>query len=873
MWFFQKKRRERDLDREIDSHLEAETAERQEDGLTPDEARSAARRAAGNITLIKEDTRAMWGWNSVERFWQDMRYALHILAKNYSFTAVAVLSIALGIGANTAIFSVVNSVLLRPLPYSDAARLVDVWSQNIKHGVVQGVMSYPDFLDLRSQATIFAGMAAYRESHGTVLTNTDPEHVDAAIVSANLLDLLGAKAEIGRTFSSDEETAGKGQVVVLSHALWQNRFHSDAGIVGRSLALDGRSYTVIGVMRAGFEFPILAEPVQLWIPVAYDGVMATSRSVHTYSVIGRLKPGASVAEATAQLNSIFARLISHYPEDHEPGDNLRLGMHMSDLIGGTRDPLLLLFAMVGIVLLMACMNVANLILEGATHRSREVAIRTSLGASRSRLVRQFLTENLILALLGGSLGLAFGCWAMQLFIKIGPRDIPRLTSVRLDSTVLVFTLGLAIVCTLVFGLVPSVRLSKAGLSESLAAKARGATPALGGRRLRDILVVSEIALCLVMVLTAGLLLESLWHLKRVNPGFDPRHLLTFELSLPDKDYTGNRRIILFEQLVSKIRAIPGVASASMVFPLPFSGSGLTTTFEIESQRASPGRVPRAALCAASRDYFRTMHIPLLKGHGFSERDTAQGKPVVVINEAFARQYFGTADPIGKRLKPGAEAGGVPAQISEIVGVVGDLTLTSLREKSTPIVFVPMAKFPINAMSVIVRSPNDPRRLLTAIRQAVLTIDSGVLILRGRTLEQSLGLLLGQPRFTAALLGIFAGLALTLAAVGLYGTVSYAVSQRTREIGLRMAFGATPVIIIKLVLGHGLRLLAIGIVAGLVFALSVTHVITSLLFDVPADDPITILAVAILLSVVAAVASCVPARRAMRVDPMVALRYE
>lgn len=872
MFWRRRQAREQDLERELRSDLELEASEQQENGLSPEEAQYAARRAFGNTTRMKEEVREMWGWGSLERLWQDIRYALHILGKNYSFTVVAVLSLALGIGANTAIFSVINSVLFRPLPYSDPGRLVDVWAQNVRQGVTQGMISYPDFLDLRSQNTVFTGMAAYRESHGTVLTDGDPERVDAAVISTNLLDLLGATPEMGRTFSSDEEIPGKGQVMVLSHALWQNRFHSDPGIIGRSIALDRRGYTVIGVMPAGFEFPILAEPVQLWIPVAYDGAMARSRGVRTYSVIGRLRTGATVAQAATQMNTILGRLARQYPDDHKPGDGTRVVLHMSDVVGGAREALLLLFAAVGIVLLIACVNVANLILVGATHRSREVAIRTALGAGRLRLVRQFLTENSILALLGGSLGLVLAYCTVQALVKIGPLDIPRLTSVSLDGTVFLFALGISLTCTLIFGLVPSLRLSKAGLSESLTTRTRGATSGVSGGRLRDALVASEIALSLVMVLTAGLLLQTLWHLKRVNPGFDSSHVLTFELALPDNGYSGSRRIMLFEELVSRIRRVPGVTSASMVFPLPFSGSGLTTTFEVEGQQLSSG-VHRAALCAADRDYFRTMHIPLLKGHDFSERDAVQGKPVAVINEAFAKEYFRNEDAIGKRLKPDAAAGGVPAQMSEIIGVIGELKLTSLREKPTPVVFVPMAQFPISAMSVVVRSQNDPRGLLAEIRQAVHSIDPNVLILRGKTLDQYLSLLLGQPRFTAVLLGIFAGLALALATVGLYGAVSYAVSQRTQEIGIRMAFGATPTLVLKLILGHSVRLIIFGVVVGLVLALSLTHVITSLLFGVTANDPITILGVVILLSAIAALACYVPARRAMHVDPIVALRYE
>ena len=869
MFWRRRRQREQDLERELRSHLASETAEQQEQGLSPEEARYAASRALGNTTLIKEDVREMWGWASLDQLWQDVRYALHILGKNYGFTAVAVLSLALGIGANTAIFSVVDAVLFQPLPYSDPERLVDVWRQSAKKGTIKDTISYPDFLDLRGQNTVFTDMAAYRESHGTVVTDSNPERINASVVPTNLFRLLGATPEMGRTFRADDE--GKGQVAVLSHTLWQNHFHGDPGITGRSISLDGGSYTVIGVMPAGFEFPILAEPVQLWVPIAYDGEMARNRGSSVYQVIARLKPGAALAQAAAQMNTIADRLAQQYGADDQPGNRIRLVMHTSGLVGGAREALILLFAAVGMVLLIACINVANLILVGATHRSREIAIRTALGASRVRLVRQLLTENLILALLGSCFGLALGYWAIRLLVVIGPRDIPRLTGVTLDSTVLVFTLGLSVICTLLFGLVPSLRLSKTGLGESLTARARGATPGASAGRLRDVLVTSEIALSLVMVLAAGLLLQTLWHLKRVDPGFDPNHVLTFDLSLPD--YAGAKRIRLFEQLVSRIRTVPGVASATITFPLPFSGDDIGTSFEIQGQQPSREGLPYAKLCTADADYFRTMHIPFLEGSGFPAGNGMRAKPVAVINEAFAKRYFPGENPLGKRLRQGAESGGIAAEMSEIVGVVGDLRLFSLREEVKPIVIVPMAQFPINAMSVVVRSQADPRALLGEVRQVVQSIDRDALILRGKTLDQYLGSMLGQPQFIADLLGIFAGLALTLATVGLYGAIAYAVSQRTQEIGIRMAFGATPSTVLKLVLGHGLRLIAVGIASGLILALSLAHLIRTLLFGVSATDPATIVSVSALLSAVAVLACYIPARRALRVDPMVALRYE
>ncbi|MFZ0594548.1 MAG: ABC transporter permease [Bryobacteraceae bacterium] len=874
MTFWRRKKRDRDLDREIRSHLEAEAADQQDNGLSVDEARYTAQRAFGNTTLIKEDTRAMWGWASSLQLWQDIRYAAQMLRKNYGFTAAAVLSLGLGIGANTAIFSVMNAVLFRPLPYHDPEKLVDVWGQNVTHGVVQGTISYPDFLDLESQNSIFTGMAAYRETHGIVLADGDePERVDAAIVSANLFDLLGTPPELGRVFHPGDDSASKGQTVILSHRLWQSRFNSNRDIIGQPIVLDGHSYLVTGVMPAGFEFPVLAEPVQLWLPASYDSSMTTSRGVHTYNVIARLKSGATAAQAATQMNTIMRRLAQLYPDNHKAGDGARVAIQLSDIVGNTRDTLIVLFGAVTIVLLIACANIANLILVRTASRGREVAIRTALGAGRFRLVRQFLTENLLLALLGGSFGLLLGYWAIQLFVKAGPRDIPRLTSAGLDASALVFTLTISLGCTLLFGLVPSVRLSKRGTGELLNERARRSTSGVGRGKLRDLLVITEIALSLVMMLAAGLLLKTLWRLERVNPGFDPSHVLTFDLNLPATGYTGARRAAFFDELLSKVRTLPGVASASMVFPLPFSGSGITTSFDIEGRRLSPAETPQAGLCAAGRDYFRTMHIPFLEGRDFSNRDAAQKRSVAIIDEAFARRYFPSEDPIGKRVKSDAEVNGTPAQMSEIIGVVADLKLNSLRENASPLVFVPTAQFPIDAMSVVVRTQADPRVLLPAIREQVRAIDESALIFRGKTLDQYFGLLLGQPRFNALLLAAFAALALTLAIVGLYGAVSYAISQRTQEIGIRMALGATPRLVLGMVFRHGFRMIALGLAIGLCAAFSLMHLMTALLFGITATDPVTFVVVPILLTAVTALACYIPTRRAMRIDPLAALRYE
>ncbi len=867
---FRRRRLERELAEEIETHrvlLETDLNRSHQDG------RETAARRMGNITLAKEESNDVWTFQHFENFVRDLRYGSRMLVRSPGFTAVAVITLALGIGANTAMYSVVNTVLFRPLPYKDPDRLADLWRYNLKQGIPEDQISYPDVLDLKSQSDAFDGIAAYRETQSIVLTGRgEPERLDGVIASANIFDILGAKPALGRGLREHEDQPGKEKVAILSHHMWNTEFKSDPHIIGKPITLDGDLYSVVGVMPAGFQFPISADPAALWLPIAFDGAMARSRGVSIYNGIARLRPGVTAAQASAQMDAIYDRLVKQYRSNHTPGWHLRVVPQLSDLVHDSRDALIVLFAAVGMVLLIACANVANLILARGASRAREMAVRAALGAGRVRVICQLLTESLLLGLAGGVLGLVAGYWAIKLLAVNGPHDIPRLQSIGLDGPVFVFALVASLATGTIAGIVPTLRISKVDLAESLKERTEGLGSNRSRSRVRDLLVVSEIALSLVTVLGAGLLIDTLWHLERANPGFDPNHVLTFNTELPD-GYHDSRRVQFYDTLLLRIRALPGVLSASAVFPLPFvSDIGITTMFEIEGRPSDRSKPTRGDLAAVDSNYFLTMHIPVLKGHGFEDVGPDR-RAVAIINKEFARRYFPNQDPLGKRIKPDAEVEGTPAQMSEIVGVVDDVKLNSLREDPRAIAFVPLKQLPIGSMTIVARTQNDPRNLLRSIRAQVRAIDGSALVFSGKTLDQYIGVTLGQPRFNALLLGVFAALALTLSVVGVYGAVSYAVNQRVHEIGIRTALGATPGMVLKLVLGTGLKLTAIGVSTGLVGAVAVMRLMRGMLFGVSASDPAMLVGVAILLAMAALIACYVPARRALRVDPIAALRYE
>lgn len=871
---FWRKRKAADFSAEIEAHIQHEAERLHEQGLSRTKARAAARRSFGNVMHAEErfyeSRRWMW-WDHLR---QDVHFGLRMLAKSPRFTAVAVLTLALGIGANTAIFSVVNTVLLRPLPFKDPGQLIDVWRYNAKESVPQEEMSYPDFLDVRSQSHVLDDMAAFRERHEIVFTGRgEPERLHGTICSSNLFEVLGVDPTLGRGFHSEEDQPGKGNVVILSNDFWRSHFHSGESVLGRPIVLDGGSYEIVGVMPPGFNFPISAEPTAIWMTVAADGEMTQGRGVAIYGVISRLKQGVSEARATAELNTIFAGIAAQYPKNHTDGWRLRSVFTMADLVKDSRQSLLVLFAAVAMVLLIACVNVANLILAKGASRRREMALRTALGASRLRVMRQLLTESLILALLGGGLGLGAAYWAMLSLVRMGPPDIPRLANVALEGNVFSFAAGVSLLTSLLFGLAPAFRASKLELDDALKERAGGGDAGSGASKFRDALIVAEVALSLVTVLGAGLLVETLWHLERTRPGFDANHVLTFSVETPD-GFTDTQRTAFLKDLLARLRALPGVTSASAVFPLPFlSGVGITTRFQMEGGATDPSQWPRADFAAVDSEYFRTMRIRLVQGQDLADVKASSGRAVAVISESFAKQYFPNENPIGRWLKPDVATSHTPAQMTEIVGVAGDVRTSSLRQEAGPVVYVPAAQFPIGATTIVMRTESDPRALMAAVRSEAQVLNGNVIIFSGKTLEQQIGITLGQPKFNALLLGVFAGLALVLAMVGLYGAISYAVSQRTHEIGIRMALGAAPRPVMNLILGHGLRLALMGTALGLATAIGLARLMTSLLFGVSSTDPATFGSLAIALLGVAMAACYFPARRAMRVDPVVALRHE
>jgi predicted permease len=814
----------------------------------------------------------------MEALLQDVKYGIRMLLKNPGFTAIAILTLALGIGANTAIFSVVNAEILRPLPFRDPNQLVHVATSNVRMHTTNGAISYPDFADWRAQNHVFQGIAAYTDASFALTGIEQPAHLEAATVSAGLFDLLGAVPELGRTFLPEEDEPHH-HVVILSDRLWKDRFGGDPHIIGRVITLDNSGYTVVGVMPTSFQYPLQREPAELWStfgPVRESTpdspAMTDERSAHFLRAIARLKSGVTLAEAQANLDVITSSLARQYP-DSDKYFGARLTSEQEQMTQEIRPALFVMMVAVGFVLLIACVNVANLLLARATARTREIAIRTALGAGRKRVVRQLLTEAFLLASLAGALGLLIAAWGIAILIRFSPADVPRVASIQLDSWVLLFTMALSLATGMLFGLAPAPQVSHANIVDALKEGALSTTAGRGRHSLRSALVVVEVALALVLLVGSGLLIRSLLRLQNVNPGFDSHSVMTSDVDLPDAKYPDPQKAQFFRELIPQLRSLPGVQSAAGIYPLPMGGDEIHTTFEIDGHPVARSEEPHAALRTVTPDYFAAMRIPLLQGRDFSARDDAASTPVVIINEALARQYFPNESPIGKHIKPSVATNTPEPLMREIVGVVGNVKSRNLSQEWAPESYVPYAQISFGSMTLVVRTAHDPQSLAKPIAETVRSLDKDLPVYAPKTVEQYLDGTIAAPRFNTFLLGIFAGLAMLLTAVGLYGVISYSVAQRTHELGIRMALGAEPRDMLRLVVGQGLKLAAIGVGLGLVAALALTHFLASLLFGVTATDPVAFLAVMALLFAVVLIASYLPARRAMRVDPMVALRYE
>jgi putative ABC transport system permease protein len=814
----------------------------------------------------------------LEALLQDVRYGARMLAKSPGFTIIAVLTLALGIGANTSIFSVVNSALLRPLPFHDSGRLVRVWSGNSRTKISKFSNSYPDFADWRAQNNVFENIAAYNDSNVTLTGIDEPAHLEIETVSAELFELLGIAPELGRTFLPEEDEPHH-HVAILSHSLWKDRFASDPGIIGRPITLDGSAYTVVGVMPASVQFPILRKSPALWTSLSAlqetsDGSTAITkqRGAHFLLTIARLKPGVSLPQAQADMDAVAASLQKQYPDTNKYA-RVTLVPEQEEMTGSVRPALLVLLVAVGFVLLIACVNVANLLLARATTRSREIAIRSALGAGRARIVRQLLIESLLLALAGGALGVVLAAWASGLVLRLSPQDLLRSAHFQLDGMILGFSAAGSVFTGILFGLAPALQVSRSNIVDTLKESAISATAGAHSHRLLSALVIAETALALVLLISAGLLIRSLVLLCDVNPGFDPHNVMTSVIDLPDERYSNAKKVEAIRDLIPRLKALPGVESVAAIEPLPMSGDEFRVSFQIEGRPVAKSEAPVTSVRIITPDYFTAMKIPLLQGRGFKDSDEPDSNQVIVVNEAFARKIFPGENPIGKHFQPGISADDRPGRMREIVGVVGNVKYRDLSTEWTPESYIPYAQLPFGTMTIVARTANDPSSAAKPIAETVRSLDKDLAAYSPKTLEGYLNETVAIPRFNTVLLGTFAILALLLTAIGLYGVISYSVAQRTHEMGIRMALGAQPGDMLRLVVGQGVRLAMTGVALGLIAAFALTRYLSSLLFGVTSHDPLSFLGVVLLLFAVVLLACYIPARRATRVDPLVALRYE
>lgn len=881
---------DRELAEELETHLQMQIEENLRAGMSPHEARRQALVKLGGPTQAREECRRRRGFPMLEDLRQDLHYGVRTLRKQPGFTLVAVLTLALGVGACTAIFSVVNAVLLRPLPYPEPERLVTpVGEKNDPRA--RANVSYPDFQDWRDQTQALEAIAAYNSSSMLLRRDdVEPELLYGANVTSDLFPLLRIRPAAGRAFTRDEERPGAAPVILISYGVWRRRFNADPNVVGQPLSRDGSAPgpVVVGVLPEGFRFPAQANRTDFLRPLAPAmGEYAQRRGAYSLRVVARLRAGATLEAAGDEMRLIGERLEQQYPDE-----GFRLGarfvsLHES-LVGDVRTPLLVLLGAVGLLLLIACANVANLTLARAATRRREIAVRAALGASRWRVARQLLTESVLLAAAGGALGGLLAIWGIYLLVGGTGGDagvgfifesvnLPRLREVSVDWRVLAFTLAATGLTAVVCGFVPALQAARAELNDVLKEGGRGPAAGSSRSRLRNALVVSEVALSLVLLVGAGLLVNSFIRLRGVNPGFDPRQVLTTTLSVPKVKYRepGQQRAF-FEGLLERLRAIPGVESAALIYPLPFGGSSTSNTFVIVGRPTPPpADKPSANYRAVSPDYFRVMRMSLQRGRAFAERDDPSSPPVLIVNETFARRFFPGQDPLGERVVIERAGGGREVQEPrEIVGVVGDVRHTGLDEEAGPEVYVPYAQAPDSYMSLAVRTTaDDPSRVSVGIREAIRAADVQVYVPVVQPMTELIAESVADRRFNALLTGLFSSVALLLAAIGIYGVISYAVTQRTHEIGIRMALGARPRHVLRHVIGQGSRLLLLGVAIGLAASLAVTRVLAGMLYDVQPTDAPTYALVTLALTAVALLACYLPARRATKIDPLLALRYE
>ncbi len=814
---------------------------------------------------------------------KDIRYGLRMLAKNPGVSAIAMLTLALGIGANTAIFSVVSAVLLNPLPYNDPDRLVSIWENVPQHGRWRAAPA--NFLDWKKQNTVFEDVVAFGGATVTLTGDGDPEQLSGTAVTPGYFEVVGAQPALGRAFHTEEYQLGKDRVVILGHGLWQRRYGGDKNIINRNITLDGNSWTVVGVMPPGLypTRPTTAGRIDFdetgqdfWRPMSYIVNLAALRGAHILGVLARLKPEVTIDQAQAEMNTIGARLAQEHAENKDEG--IIVNRFLNEVVGDVRPALVTLLVAVGLVLLIACANIAGLLLAQHAARTKEIAIRAALGAGRTRLVRQFFVEGLLLSLFGTLAGLAVAQLGLQVLLKFVPAQmIPRLAQVGLDWRVLGFTLLLSLVTCLLFGLVPAWQASKPDLQTALEQSGRTSGPGAARLRFRQLLVVFQVSVAVMLVIGAGLLIKSFWLLQKVDPGFKAQRVLSAGVTLPVAKYKEPTQIInFFNQLRDRVAAVPGVESVTIAYDHPLQSNWLDS-FEIEGRPAAPENQSQSAnFMPVGSDYFNTVGVQVVNGRAFTPQDDQDHPGVAIVNEAFVRHYFPNEDPLGRRLRPGP-----PGRIwkkqrltsFEIIGIVRDVKFDGLAAASEPAYYLPATQAPLEDMMVLVRTTNDPKSIVGGLRQAVLAIDPNQPISNVNTLEQIVSDSIAQPRLNMLLMLLFGGLALLLSAVGIYGLLSYAVTQRTQELGIRMALGANVTDVLKLVLKQGMLLALIGEAIGLAGAFALTRLMRGLLFGVTPTDTTIFAGVVVVLTLTALLACYLPARRATKVDPLVALRYE
>ena len=869
---FRRSRVEDELDEELRYHIERQIENNIASGMTEEDARLAALRAMSGLDQRKEECRDARRTRFIENLWQDFGFGLRMLAKRPVFTAVAVLMLALGIGANTAIFSVVNGLLLRPLSYVESERLV-LLSERNREGQRESA-SYPNYADWRSRTQSFEGMAIGWPQTFT-LTGTDrAQRIEGYNVNWNFFPLLRVEPQIGRTFTEADDRYGAERTVVISHGFWQRHFGGESNVIGQTLRMNNETYSVVGVLPPRFEYFEKADVfTPLGLVLAPDSPFAgrNNRAFDFYAV-ARLKPGVTLAQADSEMKSLGQQLAQEYPNINE-GRGAQAERLQDVMSEGVRDSLWVLLGAVGFILMIACINVANLMLVRISERQKEFALRLALGAGRSRIVSQLLTESILIVVIGGACGLLLGSLMLQGLLALAPAEIPQLSRVGLDHRVLLFTLGIAAVTCLSFGLLPALQASKTDLQTTLKDSGRSTT-GRSPERTRRVLLVAEVSVSLVLLAGAGLLVRSMWNLLHVDSGFNMDHMLTMRMSLSDPKYTPQALRVFVDECIARVRAVPGVRSAALAHSLPIDGTNWSGVF-IAADKPLPPRadVPQSDRLRVSPTYFETMGIRLVRGRLFTSADTAEAAPVVIVNEALAQRIWPNENPLGKRLKFGSpedyDAESKPWR--EVVGVVNDVKMNGLDQSITMQTYLPYSQLPNRSIALVVRTENTA--VATAIEQAIHGIDKDVPVFAIRTMDQVLGNSLAQRRLTLVLLASFAALALLLTTIGIYGVISYAVRQRTHEFGIRMALGAQARDVLMLVFRQGLKLTLIGIALGLAGAFALTRWIESLLFGVRPTDVLTFASITVGLALVALLTCWLPARRATQVDPLIALRGE